>query len=173
MCDILISHRADSICWALNLEFEFSWTVFNQALAFLGLSAAILVPISFFVYGGIQVYIWIFPLASVPVIVLQSIIVLISSVFALSSSWIIVNTAATETHEIDKNSISLPGHFLRLSVFLMGLIGSSLYFWNVFAFLCGISLLWLGRKKLWEILGVFSISWTLLVQIFVYLSFWR
>ncbi|MBD3160241.1 MAG: hypothetical protein GF309_15795 [Candidatus Lokiarchaeota archaeon] len=155
------------------MELEISWTTISRASVYAVLSAAIFLPISFYVYGGIQVYIWIIPLAWVPVAAIQAIIVSIAALFALSASWI-VTTAGTDTDiQLREGPISIPGHLLRMSVFLAGFIGSSLYFWNIFAFLCGILLLWFGRNRVWEGMGTFSISWTLLVQIFVYLSFWR
>ncbi|MGV9169318.1 MAG: hypothetical protein ACOC38_05175 [Promethearchaeia archaeon] len=157
----------------MGLNLEFSWQDLGRVLAFVSISAAVLVPVSFFVYGGIQVYIWIIPLAAVPVRALQCAIVAISGLFALSSSWILLTVANNSNNRIGTGSISVAGHLLRLSVFLMGIIGSSLYFWNILAFLCGFLLLWFGRNKAWEIMGVVSIAWTLLVQIFVYVSFWR
>jgi len=173
MFDILISYHVYTVCWALDLEIDFSWNDITRATVFAVFSAAIFLPISFYVYGGIQVYIWIIPLDWVPVIALQAIIVAIAGLFALPASWIIATAVTDMDIQLGKGSISIPGQILRLSVFLMGLIGSSLYFWNILAFLCGILLLWFGRNRLWKIMAVFSISWTLLVQIFVYLSFWR
>lgn len=157
----------------LDLEFHFSWTEISRASIFLALCAATFLPISFYVYGGIQVYIWIIPLAWVPVVVLQAIVVAIAGLFALPFSWIITQIVTGRDIQLGKDPISISGHFLRLSLFLMGFVGSSLYFWNLLAFLCGILLLWLGRNKVWQIMGGFAISWTLLVQIFVYISFWR
>jgi hypothetical protein len=135
------------------------------------ISVAVFIPTNYLVLSGILIYLWLVPLVEVPVIVFQAVSIIVSGMFSLSLAWISTEIVLQKSIRFQNEKISIAGHFLRLSVFLIALIDGTLYFWNFLGMISALVLIWFGKSRKWRIVGVAAWIWTLLVQIYIFLTF--
>jgi hypothetical protein len=154
--------------WVGKLESSrFVW-----AIVFLVMTLSLFIPAVLYAFAGLVVYLWIIPLANVPVIALQAIPATIAAVFSLTLSKKIIDTLKRDSNgkgaKLDRES-----HLLRLSAFMIAFFGSPIYFWHVISLAIGSTLLWRGRKKIWQALGLVAMLWVVLVQLYIFTTLWR
>ncbi|TFF95338.1 hypothetical protein EU546_03460 [Candidatus Thorarchaeota archaeon] len=138
-----------------------------------GIAVGLFVPAFLLTLGGIIVYLWIIPLAVVPVIVFQILAICIAAMFASTSSKTIVDRFRPSGDGSEDSGLSYTDHLLRTSVFVMALLGSPLYLWNVFSLVLGTVLAWKGKNRGWQVMGFVAIVGAMLVQIYIFTSLWR
>jgi hypothetical protein len=138
----------------------------------LGIAAGFFIPAFLFTLGGLIVYLWIIPLAAVPVIALQIFTIGIAGLFALTLAKTVIDAIRHRSLKTEEE-LSLTGHLLRAAVFIIAFLGSPLYFLNVISLVLGAVLLWKGKHKVWRGLGFVVIAWVMLVQFYIFTSLWR
>lgn len=136
-------------------------------------TVSLFVPSIIFVSAGVMVYLWLVPLAFIPVILLQTLQFFLAAIFSISLAKFIIDVLQERTLHLDRHHVSKLGHILRGAVFILSLVGGVIFFWNIIAFLFGIALIWLGNHNFWQGLGFASITWNMLVQVYVYQMFFR
>jgi hypothetical protein len=142
------------------------------SIILLGITIGLFIPAFLWTLGGIIVYLWIIPLAAVPVIALQILTIGIAGLFALTLSKTAVDAVRHRSLQTEEE-LSLTGHLLRAAVFIIAFFGSPLYFLNIISLVLGTVLLWKGKHKVWRGLGFVVIVWVMLVQFYIFTSLWR
>jgi hypothetical protein len=156
-----------------GVEGRFHPQQFVWGVILLGLAAGLFIPAFLLTFGGLIVYLWIIPLAAVPVIVFQILAICIAGTFALTLSKTVIDIVRRRSLKTEEEQLSLTGHLLRTAVFIMAFFGSPLYFLNVISLVLGTILLWKSKHKIWQGLGFVVIVWVMLVQFYIFTSLWN
>ncbi len=110
---------------------------------------------------------------NIPVVLIQIFIVLVASVLALSSSWMIVEWIFKKVNPFKKEKLNYIDHIMLSALFLMSVLASALYFFNIIGIAFAVLVLWLGKTKIWRILGVLTVTLNIVIQIALFFTVWR
>lgn len=118
--------------------------------------------------NGMLIALWLIPLSFVPVLFFQLMFFLLPGCFAISLGFLGRDWVETTFFSTQSEYSEVWRAMLQGSVLVLSFVGSFLFFWNIFAMLCAIWLLWFGRHRVWRGLGLLSVCWNTLVQFYIY-----
>ncbi|TET75743.1 MAG: hypothetical protein E3J43_07865 [Candidatus Heimdallarchaeota archaeon] len=140
---------------------------------FVVLASTLGISLSMVMVASSATWLYFIRVPNIPVVLIQIFIVLVASVLALSSSWMIVEWIFKKVNPFKKEKLNYIDHIMLSALFLMSVLASALYFFNIIAIAFAVLVLWLGKTKIWRILGVLTVTLNIVIQIALFFTVWR
>ena len=127
----------------------------------------------FFAFYGFLLYLFAITPEKVPTFALHIIVSVLSLIMTLSLSKLTFDWITTKSNPFTKEKFTFFHHSLFSTIFLLAILISSIYFWNIIGLILGITILWLGRPIIWRILGFISLSASIGAMTYIFIFEWR
>ncbi|MCG3260483.1 MAG: hypothetical protein H7644_12085 [Candidatus Heimdallarchaeota archaeon] len=140
---------------------------------FVALATAICIPLCMIMIASSATWLYFIRVPNIPVVLIQIFLVLVSSALALSSSLVILEWIFKKINPFKKEKLNYIDHIMLSALFLISVLASALYYFNIIAIVFAVLVLWLGRSKIWRILGVAAIILNIVIQFALFFTVWR
>ncbi|MCE7739754.1 MAG: hypothetical protein KAU62_06145 [Candidatus Heimdallarchaeota archaeon] len=150
-----------------------SWKNTRFGILFLSISSIVFILAFMFVFAGLSNFLYLLRVAIIPVVVLQILMIVISLALSFSLSFLLSEWILEKKNPFKDDKLSVKHHVFFSILMVITILDVSLFYVNIVAIICATVIFWLGKTRVWRILGFLAISCCLVTQLTIYLLIWR
>lgn len=155
------------------LKENLSWKNARSGILLLTISCIIFIPAIVFVFAGLSNFLYLLRVPLIPVIVLQILMIVLALALSFSLSFLLSEWILEKTNPFKADKLSVKHHIFFSMLMVITILDVSLFYVNIVAIICATVIFWLGKTRVWRILGFLAISCCLVTQLTIYLLIWR
>ncbi len=155
------------------LRENLSWKNTRSGILFLSLSSIFFILAFMFIFAGSSNFLYLLRIPKIPVIVLQILMIVMSLALSFSLSFLLSEWILEKKNPFKVDKLSVKHHVFFSMLMVITILDVSLFFVNIVAIICATLVFWLGKTRVWRILGFLAISCCLVAQLTIFLLIWR